>query len=305
MSANPHHRNELIAQLIWQSELGADEAIHDQPAHAVPDVKLADILSAAPDTGGAEPTDMAANIPSRSVPNALHQSATTANAAPSPATMDLRTPTDASVGSTGMGAAVAGDAELTAQLAAIKSLAELREALSQFDRCALKNTASNLVFSDGNPGARVMLIGEAPGRDEDRVGLPFVGASGQLLDKMLASIGLDRTSVYIANLLPWRPPGNRTPTAEETTMLLPWLRRHIQLANPNYLMILGGSSSKALLGEKDGILKLRGKWRDFDYGDGINRPTICSLHPAFLLRSPAQKRLSFQDLLALAAKLQR
>lgn len=316
MSANPHHRNELIAQLIWQSELGADEAIHDQPAHAVPDVKLADILSAAPDIGGAEPTDMAANIPSRSVPNALNNPAAAVSAAPessvpSPATMDLRTPTDAtdgtdaSAGSTGMGAAVAGDAELTAQLAAIKSLAELREALSQFDRCALKNTASNLVFSDGNPGARVMLIGEAPGRDEDRVGLPFVGASGQLLDKMLASIGLDRTSVYIANLLPWRPPGNRTPTAEETTMLLPWLRRHIQLANPDYLMILGGSSSKALLGEKDGILKLRGKWRNFDYGDGINRPTICSLHPAFLLRSPAQKRLSFQDLLALAAKLQR
>ena len=305
MSANPHHRNELIAQLIWQSELGADEAIHDQPSYTLPDLKLADILSTAPDIGGAELPNPSTNTSSVSAPNALDQPAAVGGPAPSPAEPDLLTPSKATIGSEGVGAAVAGDAELTARLAAINSLTDLREALGQFDRCALKNTASNLVFSDGNPGARVMLIGEAPGRDEDRVGLPFVGTSGQLLDKMLASIGLDRTSVYIANLLPWRPPGNRTPTAEETTMLLPWLRRHIQLANPDYLMILGGSSSKALLGEKDGILKLRGKWRDVDYGDGINRPTICSLHPAFLLRSPAQKRLSFQDLLALAAKLQR
>ena len=189
------------------------------------------------------------------------------------------------------------------ELAAITSLDALRVALERLEGCALKNTAGNLVFCDGNPGARVMIVGEAPGRDEDRVGLPFVGAAGQLLDRMLASIGLDRSAVYITNLLPWRPPGNRTPTAEETRLLLPYLRRHIQLAKPEYLLILGGSSAKALLGTKDGILKLRGVWRDVDFGDGATRPTLCSLHPAYLLRSPAQKRLSFDDLLSLRARL--
>ena len=188
-------------------------------------------------------------------------------------------------------------------LTAITSLDALRTSLEQLEGCALKNTASNLVFCDGNPGARVMIVGEAPGRDEDRVGLPFVGAAGQLLDKMLASIGLDRSTVYITNLLPWRPPGNRTPTAEETRLLLPYLRRHIQLAKPEYILILGGSSAKALLGTKDGILKLRGIWRDVDFGDGIARLTLPSLHPAYLLRSPAQKRLSFDDLLSLRARL--
>ena len=132
---------------------------------------------------------------------------------------------------------------------------------------------------------------------------PLLVPAGQLLDRMLASIGLDRSAVYITNLLPWRPPGNRTPTAEETRLLLPYLRRHIQLAKPEYLLILGGSSAKALLGTKDGILKLRGVWRDVDFGDGATRPTLCSLHPAYLLRSPAQKRLSFDDLLSLRARL--
>jgi len=179
----------------------------------------------------------------------------------------------------------------------------LRSALERLEGCALKNTASNLVFCDGNPGARVMIVGEAPGREEDRVGLPFVGAAGQLLDKMLATIGLDRASVYITNLLPWRPPGNRTPTAEETRLLLPYLQRHIQLADPEYVFILGGSSAKALLATRDGILKTRGAWRDIDFGDGVMRPTLASLHPAFLLRSPAQKRLSFDDLLSLRARL--
>ena len=188
-------------------------------------------------------------------------------------------------------------------LAAIGSLAELKAGLLAFEGCALKHTASNLVFADGNPGARLMIIGEAPGRDEDMVGLPFVGVSGQLLDKMLASIGLDRSHFYIANLLPWRPPGNRTPTAEETAMMLPWLRRHVQLANPDYVLILGGSAAKAVLDTKDGILKLRGRWQDVDFGDAIMRPTLASLHPAYLLRSPAQKRLSFADILAVNSRL--
>jgi DNA polymerase len=190
-----------------------------------------------------------------------------------------------------------------AALAGITSLADLQSGLAKLDDCPLKHTASNLCFADGNPGARLMIIGEAPGRDEDRMGVPFVGADGQLLDKMIASIGLDRTSVYLTNLLPWRPPGNRSPTDEETAMLLPWLFRHVQLAKPEFVLLLGGAAAKLVLGSHDGIMKLRGRWRDVDFGDGVPRPVLASLHPAYLLRSPAQKRLAFEDLLLLTKRL--
>jgi DNA polymerase len=190
-----------------------------------------------------------------------------------------------------------------AALAGITSLADLQSGLAKLDDCPLKHTASNLCFADGNPGARLMIIGEAPGRDEDRMGVPFVGADGQLLDKMIASIGLDRASVYLSNLLPWRPPGNRSPTDEETAMLLPWLFRHVQLANPEFVLLLGGAAAKLVLGSHDGIMKLRGRWRDVDFGDGVPRPVLASLHPAYLLRSPAQKRLAFEDLLLLTKRL--
>ena len=191
----------------------------------------------------------------------------------------------------------------SAALAGITSLADLQSAMAKLDDCPLKHTASNLCFADGNPGARLMIIGEAPGRDEDRMGVPFVGADGQLLDKMIASIGLDRASVYLTNLLPWRPPGNRSPTDEETAMLLPWLFRHVQLAKPEFVLLLGGAAAKLVLGSHDGIMKLRGRWRDVDFGDGVPRPVLASLHPAYLLRSPAQKRLAFEDLLLLAKRL--
>ena len=148
-----------------------------------------------------------------------------------------------------------------------------------------------------------MIIGEVPGRDEDRMGTPFVGFAGQLLDKMLASIGLDRGSAYLTNMLPWRPPGNRTPTDEELAMLTPWLFRHVQLAKPDLILLLGGAAAKLVFGSQEGILKLRGEWRDTDFGDGVMRPTLASLHPAYLLRSPAQKRLAFDDLLMLASRL--
>ena len=184
-------------------------------------------------------------------------------------------------------------------LSHIDTLEGLKQALQQFEGCALKQTASHLVFADGNPDAKIMLIGEAPGRDEDRLGLPFVGAAGQLLDKMLKSIGLDRTSVYICNILPWRPPGNRTPTVEETQMLWPFLMRHIQLKAPDIIMALGGSSAKLLLDETTGILKLRGRIVERDFGLDRPIPVLPSLHPAYLLRSPGQKRLSYQDLLTL------
>lgn len=177
----------------------------------------------------------------------------------------------------------------------INNLPDLAAALGQLDSCPLKYTASNMCFSDGNEGARLMIIGEAPGRDEDQLGVPFVGAVGQFLDRMLASIGLDRSGVYLANFLPWRPPGNRTATAEEIDMLLPFLHRHIQLANPELVVVLGGTPAKTMLQRDNDILKLRGRWQDIDFGDGVMRPTMASLHPAYLMRSPVQKRLAFDD----------
>ena len=284
MSANDLTRDELIACLDWQVACGADEAIGNQATHDQPFVPLKSFLS----TPSAAGQTNLVGARQDSVRHAAPQVATPSSPSQTAAQQQISPPL----------IEPAGD-----ELAAITSLDALRVALERLEGCALKNTAGNLVFCDGNPGARVMIVGEAPGRDEDRVGLPFVGAAGQLLDRMLASIGLDRSAVYITNLLPWRPPGNRTPTAEETRLLLPYLRRHIQLAKPEYLLILGGSSAKALLGTKDGILKLRGVWRDVDFGDGATRPTLCSLHPAYLLRSPAQKRLSFDDLLSLRARL--
>ncbi len=187
-------------------------------------------------------------------------------------------------------------------LAAVQTLDALQQAIADFDGCALKRTASNLVFADGNPDAKIMIIGEAPGGDEDRMGLPFVGAAGQLLDKMLSSIGLDRQHVYITNILPWRPPGNRTPSSEEVALLWPFLRRHIQLIAPKVIFALGGSSAKLLLNTTTGILKLRGHVQEIDFGEvGQTNviPVLPSLHPAYLLRAPKMKQQAFYDLLAL------
>ena len=188
-------------------------------------------------------------------------------------------------------------------LTSIQTLDDLKAALLAFEGCALKKTASNLVFADGNPGADIMLIGEAPGRDEDRMGLPFVGAAGQLLDRMLKSVGMDRQNVYITNILPWRPPGNRTPSAEETQLLWPFLRRHIQLKAPKIIFALGGSSAKLLLNSQTGILKLRGQMTDIDFSDAADGsriiPVLPSLHPAYLLRAPNMKKQAFSDLLQL------
>jgi len=184
-----------------------------------------------------------------------------------------------------------------------KTLDELRDLLEQFDGCNLKLTATQLVFADGNPKARVMLVGEAPGRDEDIEGLPFVGRSGQLLDRMLAAIDLDRTSVYIANVVPWRPPGNRTPTPQETAICRPFIERQIELADPDFLICLGGAAAKELMNTSDGILRLRGQWREYDTGTRKIR-TMATLHPAYLLRQPLQKRHAWRDFLALKAALE-
>jgi uracil-DNA glycosylase len=179
-----------------------------------------------------------------------------------------------------------------------KSLDELRAMLERFDGCALKATATQLVFADGNPQAKLMFVGEAPGRDEDIEGLPFVGRSGKLLDLMLAAIGLDRTKVYIANIVPWRPPGNRTPTPQEQQICLPFILRQIELADPDILVCLGGPSAQALLGIKEGITKTRGRWFNFDTGKRQIR-ALATFHPAFLLRSPLQKRFAWRDFLAI------
>nr|WP_040671952.1 uracil-DNA glycosylase [Rhodobacter sp. SW2] len=183
------------------------------------------------------------------------------------------------------------------------TLAELRAAMEAFDLCDLKRGARNTVFADGNPNARVMLIGEAPGRDEDAEGRPFVGRAGQLLDRMLAAIGLSRQSpdpaaaVYITNVLPWRPPQNRDPAPDEIAMMQPFLARHVELAAPELIVLMGNISCQAVLGQR-GITRLRGQWTE-----AFGHPALPMLHPAYLLRTPAAKRDSWADLLALKARL--
>jgi uracil-DNA glycosylase family 4 len=183
------------------------------------------------------------------------------------------------------------------------TLEALRELLEKFDGCALKSTATRLVFADGNPRARVMFVGEAPGREEDLEGLPFVGRSGKLLDRMIAAIGLDRTSAYIANVIPWRPPGNRTPTPQETQICLPFIQRQIELVNPDVLVTLGNPSTQTLLSTREGIMKTRGRWFDYDTGTRTIR-AIATFHPAYLLRSPSYKRMAWQDLRAISKALE-
>ncbi|WP_319826189.1 uracil-DNA glycosylase [Thalassovita sp.] len=182
-------------------------------------------------------------------------------------------------------------------------LGALRAAMDGFEHCELKRGARNLVFSDGNPAARVMIIGEAPGRDEDREGRPFVGRAGQLLDRMLAAIGLDRraegagSAVYITNVLPWRPPQNRDPKPEEIAMMRPFLKRHVELVQPEVLILMGNISCDAVLKQR-GILRLRGTW-----AEAFGLPVLPMTHPAYLLRTPQAKREAWADLLSLKARL--
>ena len=184
------------------------------------------------------------------------------------------------------------------------TLEALRALLETFDGCALKSTATRLVFSDGNPQARIMFVGEAPGREEDLEGLPFVGRSGKLLDRMIAAIGLDRSTAYIANVIPWRPPGNRTPTPQETQICLPFIQRQIELVNPDVLVTLGNPSTQTLLETREGIMKTRGRWFEYDTGTRVIR-AIATFHPAYLLRSPSYKRMAWQDLRAIAKALEK
>ncbi|GIL41757.1 uracil-DNA glycosylase [Roseiterribacter gracilis] len=264
--------------LTWLVEAGADEAIADMPVDRF----------VARETRPAAPTQRApaaaANVPSAPAPAA---------AAPvilRPAASDPLAGAEAN----------AGRARAAAQAA--NTLEELQAAIAAFDGLALKPTATNLVFADGNPESGLMLIGEAPGAEEDRRGLPFVGPSGQLLDRMLGAIGRDRTSAYITNILNWRPPGNRKPSPAEWAITLPFLERHIALAKPKLVVLLGDTSAKTLLDTTEGITRLRGKWKSLERpGFGPQTKPIRALatfHPAYLLRSPAQKREAWRDMLA-------
>ncbi len=218
-----------------------------------------------------------------------------------PATPEVRS----NFGSGGAGTVAPDAAETAARAlaAGAEDLDALRAVMMTFDGCALKRTATQLVFEDGAPGSPVMFVGEAPGRDEDQIGRPFVGRAGQLLDRMLNAIGLDRRQVYIANVDPWRPPGNRTPTVQETQVCLPFIRRQIELAAPEILVCLGGSAVQTLLGVAGGITRARGSWFTYPCESGRPIRALAMLHPAYLLRQPAQKRLAWADMRALASAL--
>lgn len=199
-------------------------------------------------------------------------------------------------------------AQTAALAAACTTLEDLKQAIQDFDGLAVKKTATQIVFADGIPSAKVMVIGEAPGADEDRQGKPFVGVSGQLLDKILACINLSRAPeggqqpVYISNILNWRPPGNRTPTDQEVQIALPFILKHIELVNPDYLILSGGVAAKGLIGSSESISRLRGKFHDIQIG-GRKIPAIATYHPSYLLRTPTQKRAVWQDMLMLQERL--
>ena len=267
-------REETLALLAWQNEAGADICLDETPVD-----RFAESRRDGPETLKRE----------------LRQPAQ------APASRDTLFPAMAPIAQMpGEAGAVKTAKEIAAAAA---SMDALREALLAFDGCGLKKTAKNLVFADGNPEARIMFVGEAPGREEDIQGKPFVGRAGKLLDKMLISIGLDRTKVYIANTVPWRPPGNRDPSAIEIETCLPFIRRQIALCAPDVLVTMGNAATKTLLQTSEGILRARGKWRTIDI-EGKTIKVIPTLHPAYLLRSPAQKKLSWRDFIAIKKELE-
>ncbi|MEQ8286440.1 uracil-DNA glycosylase [Thalassospira sp.] len=280
--------------LVWQYEMGVDEAIADEPLDRF---KASESLSR-----------NAANRPGFAAPNPR---ASRNGPAPSPAARPAAAPASGAVpmppGADGgfLLSDTPHEARQSARdaAAAATSLAELKDAIEKFEGCALKKSASNTVFGNGNVEARLVLVGEAPGAEEDRQGQPFVGPSGKLLDAMLRSIGLSREEVYITNILPWRPPGNRQPTTAEIAVCEPFVRRHLELISPKVVICLGGSSAKALMEEDRGITRLRGTWKEMVFGDGAKADLTAMFHPAYLLRTPEQKRLAWRDLRAVAQKL--
>jgi DNA polymerase len=292
-------RSEAISALAFLAEAGVD-CVLDEAAHD----RFAESAAAASRPSRQAGPDMR----EPSSPEAPARASTTGQASSRPMP-SLREPPPRPAAISPRAAAQAAlnpdEAALSARALAAKAttLDELRAALEAFDGCSLKGTARHCCFSDGNPAGRIMLVGEAPGADEDRVGLPFVGRAGQLLDRMLAAIGLDRAKdVYIANTVPWRPPGNRTPTPQEMATCLPFIERQIELAAPDILVCLGLPACQNLLGIREGILKSRGRWSEYRAGERMI-PALATLHPAYLLRQPLQKRLAWRDFRALKARL--
>ncbi|WP_419757793.1 uracil-DNA glycosylase [Acidisoma sp.] len=279
---------EALALLALQRDWGADEGLTEEPVDRFPSR-----LAVAPREA------LYAALPS------VDQSG-----APEPSRGRLRgssalvSPAVPIVAGALRGVARPAATQAAALAAACTTLAELRAAIAGFEGCALRDTATNLVFSDGNPAARIMLVGEAPGAEEDRAGLPFVGASGQLLDRMLGSIGLDRTQVLITNILPWRPPGNRAPSEAEIAVCLPFLLRHIALVAPEVLLLLGATAARAITGNSQGIRRLRGQWQSLAV-PGLEQPVpaLPTYHPAYLLRTPLAKREAWTDLLEFKSRL--
>lgn len=261
-------REESLVALNWLVEAGADEAVGELPIDR--------FAVGSPSTTARQPSmpPQRQNLP-------LAQ---------------IKPTTLAPLASDGFGSAL----EIAARC---HTLAELRVAMERFEGSQLKKLATNTVFADGNPESRVMFIGEAPGYDEDKAGLPFVGRAGKLLDKMIAAIGLDRSRVYIINVMAWRPPDNRNPDPAEVALCIPFLRRHIELAAPEILVMLGAVSARHVLGLNDGIMKLRGRWLEYRIGTEMI-PVLPTLHPAYLLRQPAHKKLAWRDLQALADRLE-
>src|SRR6202047_1076294 len=255
--------------LAFYLEAGVDCALSEEPVNRLADP---DVVAPLREAASAQPA--------RTIPMAVPAARTEAALAPEAAIVSAR------------------EAARTAP-----TLEALRELLEKFDGCALKSAATRLVFADGNPQARIMFVGEAPGREEDLEGLPFVGRSGKLLDRMIAAIGLDRSSAYIANVIPWRPPGNRTPTPQETQICLPFIQRQIELVNPDVLVTLGNPSTQTLLSTREDIMKTRGKCFDYDTGTRMIR-ALATFHPAYLLRSPSYKRMAWLDLRSIAKALE-
>ena len=275
-----NQNKQSAAQLLaWYRDMGIDEAIANVPQNRFEESKA---RAAQPKSAAQTPIKAPVKVPLSSPPPSSQDTRPVANAA----SLDTK----------------ANLLDARKRAAACKTLDELREAMEDFDGLTLKKTAKNLVFGDGNPNASVMFIGEAPGRDEDIQGKPFVGRSGQLLDRMMAAIGLNRTSAYITNVIAWRPPGNRTPTPAETAVCRPFIDRHIELVNPKVLVFLGGVAAKEMLGVTTGIMRLRGKWMDFPPNEHTYR-AIATLHPAYLLRQPAHKRLAWRDFLEIKRML--
>ncbi len=280
MPQRDHTSTDPTAILQWYVEMGVDEAIGDQATDWFTESERQQQTRQAP---------AAAVTAAKGRPSLLQRDETPGQARPDPSPKPARAED------------VVQDARTVAQ--GCNTLDELKIALANFEGCGLKRTAKNLVFADGSPDAPVMLIGEAPGRDEDLQGVPFVGRSGQLLDRMLAAIGRDRTNTYVTNVIPWRPPGNRTPTPAETAICRAFVERQIALVDPQVIVFLGGVAAKEMLETSTGIMRLRGTWRTYPANGGQYR-AMATLHPAYLLRQPAQKKLAWRDFLEVQQALE-